>query len=387
MVTGKRAFEGKSTASLISAILKDEPKPISELQPLTPPSFERLVRVSLAKDPDERWQSAHDVMAELRWIGETGRQAVAASGARRRGPGRLAVAGLAFLLGAAIVGSAFLVRGRDAEPVRFLNVGIPAEHDWEFNAGWLLYARAATVRQRALVWVDASGASVPAVPERHGFLQPSLSPDGRRLAIVIYDGLRNDLWTAELGRQPLTRLTFEATIEGGAVWSPDGTRIAFGSEDGLYWKRVDGSGRPNRVATDSGVEPSAWSPDGRRILFTRVGPKAGSDVWAAPAEGDGAGQPVLTSSFNEFAAVFSPDGRRLAYVSDETGRHEVYVQSFPPSGGKWQISTGGRRGAGVALERSLLPKRKQDDGSGRLHDFRARPRHAASRLRGRLPAL
>lgn len=110
----------------------------------------------------------------------------------------------------------------------------------------------------------------------------------------------------------------------------------------LFWMSADGSGAVERLTTSEHLHtPHCWSPDGRILAFIEVNPTTGRDIWLLPVEGERKPYPFLQTQFNESAPRFSPDGRWLAYVSDESGRFEVYVQSFPGPGGKWQISTDG----------------------------------------------
>ena len=132
------------------------------------------------------------------------------------------------------------------------------------------------------------------------------------------------------------------------MWSPDGTRIVFASSRNgtfdLYQKQSAGAGQEEMLLkSDHQKIPDDWSPDGRFLLYRDQDPKTGWDLWVLPLTGDRKPQPVLSTAFREIQGRFSPDGRWIAYVSDEsgTGTSEVYVQSFPPSGNKWQISTGG----------------------------------------------
>ena len=157
----------------------------------------------------------------------------------------------------------------------------------------------------------------------------------------------------DLSRETLTRLTFEGNANLNPVWTPDGKRIAFESNRegpyNVFWQLADGSGGLERLTTSEYLHaPMSWSPDGQLLAFVEVTPTTGVDIWVLrmgdPSPGSGQvrkAQPFLRTPFNEGAARFSPDGRWLAYISDESGRFEVYVQSYPGPGGKWQISTEG----------------------------------------------
>jgi dipeptidyl aminopeptidase/acylaminoacyl peptidase len=136
-------------------------------------------------------------------------------------------------------------------------------------------------------------------------------------------------------------------MSGSARWSPDGARIAYGrSAEGetskVYWQPADGSGPAERLSTGEHIHtPEAFSPDGKLLLFTEFHPETADDLWVLPLEGDRTPRPLLRTSAAELGAVFSPDGRHIAYVSDESGRLEVYIVGADGRGAKQQVSTGG----------------------------------------------
>ncbi|MGH9955582.1 MAG: TolB family protein, partial [Pyrinomonadaceae bacterium] len=142
------------------------------------------------------------------------------------------------------------------------------------------------------------------------------------------------------------RFTFGPETDLFPVWSPDGSRIVFGSDrEGprhLYHKPATGAGKEELLLkSDLNKIPMDWSADGRFILYIVVDSKTRFDLWVLPLFGDQKPFPLLQTEFNERLARFSPDGRWITYVSDESGINQVYVQSFPASGGKWQVSTSG----------------------------------------------
>jgi Tol biopolymer transport system component len=578
MLTGKKAFEGKSHASVSAAIMSSDPAPISALQPLAPPGLDRVVATCLAKDPDERWQSASDLARELKWIAESGMQvsgavpraatarprarlawamaAVATAAALGVGAlqlarprpepaaavrfqvsppagssllrgvgatsqalspdgrrvvfgvnttGGLALAVRSFDAGEAQVlpgteggvfpfwspdsrfigfraqgklkkidvtggppvtlcdaadglggtwnrdgtivfapnltsglfrisaaggtpapvttldaakkeqghrGPWFLPDGRrflyvatppitvyvgsldseertplfasdsqaiyadgyllfmrqgtllaqsfDAARLRTMGEAFPVAEDVDFNAtlaaaafsasttGGLTYRTGANPRTQ-LTWVDRAGKALGAIGQPGVYRNPALSPDGARLAVNAIDTQHRtqDLWLVELARGVASRFTFDPGNDIYPVWSPDGSRIVFGSdrEGGvpqLYQKRADGVGIEEPVVTSSlNMLPHGFSPDGRLVLY-RALVDGRQQIGIVPLVGERMLRLFDPSPSIQGASQVSPDGRWLAYNSNESGRTEVYVQSFPaPGGGKWQISKDG----------------------------------------------
>jgi eukaryotic-like serine/threonine-protein kinase len=576
-LTGKRAFTGKSQASLIGAILHAEPPAISTIQPMAPPALDRLVKKCLAKDPDQRWQSAGDVADELRWVAEAGSEASATAPVKIRGRNRERLAWIVasmLLLGvaAAVV---FIVRNFDRAPtevsttrfvisasekqvllypsispdgrrlvypastegkqqlwIRELDSitpkllpgtdktsypafwspdgryiaffsdgklkklqlsGGPAQpladasnprggswnregviifapdgtsplsrlsasggertqlttldesrqeisHRWPFflpdgrhflfvarsrqientaiyvgsldsketkrvlNAdssmayapqGYLLFAREGTLMGQPfdvdklrvtgeeiwvagqiswalsalagfsvsengvlayltgnpatqLTWFDRSGTELRTVGLPAAYIALRLSPDEMRVAVARTDPLAvaPDISLIELARGVASKLTSEPSIDDFPVWSPDGSQIAFSSNRegamNLYRKLSNGAGKEEGlIKSNQGEHMQDWSPDGRFLLYRTFGVKTKSDIWVLPMFGDRKPYPFLETEFDETSAIFSPDGRWVAYVSDEAGTYEVYVRRFQGSGGSWRISTDG----------------------------------------------
>jgi Tol biopolymer transport system component len=584
MGTGRQAFQGKSRASVIAAILSSAPPPMSTLQPMTPPALDRAVKRCLAKDPEERWQSARDLGLELKWVAEAGAAEVPAPATvRRQRRERLAwvgaVVALAVALGLALIHfgratretramrfsvslpeNTSMISGRVSPDGRYLSFagdsggqtqlwlrpldalaarplpgteGVRSVHFWSpdsrfigfiaegklkkidvkggppqvlcdapgagpfqlgtwngdgtilFNLaeapgreglyrvsatggtatrftlhdesgkelqavwpsflpdgrhfvfacgrqrqdggfeatgicvasldsdqarklldttsyseyappGYLLYVRDAALfahpfdpdklrfhgdpvrivehvatiagvgapsfsaggsgllgfyvggSQSRLVWKDRKGVLVGQVgtPAEYGDLR--LSPDGQRLVVPITDPQAGttDLWLIELPRNLATRFTSEAADVYNPIWSPDGSRIAFGVPRGappfLHQKAVSG-GELEVLLPSNGTMHLAtdWSPDGRFIIYAERNPDTNWDLWVLPLGGERKPFPFLRTRFREMLATFSPDGRWVAFVSEESGRPEVYVQPFQRSGEKHRVSTAG----------------------------------------------
>jgi Tol biopolymer transport system component/tRNA A-37 threonylcarbamoyl transferase component Bud32 len=584
MATGKRAFTGKSQASLITAIMSSDPPPISAMQPMIPLTLDRLVKTCLAKDAGERWQSAHDLMLELKWIAEVGSSAGAAAPADGRGKIRERVAliaacvGLLGLLAALPFAVAYLRRapvdervlkvsvllpekaimsggvsamalspdgrrlafvasfeGRDLLWVRSLDshsaqalpgsdgalnqsppfwspdsrfigffaggklkkidasggppqtlcdIGGPrggtwnregvivfapvpfgplyqvsaaggeptpvtalhqsdfeTAHRWPYflpdgrhflyfarssqaesegiyvgsldaketkrllptslNAayappGFLLFLRNETLMAQRFdadkleltgeplsvvervaynpglgrgafsvsengvlafrsgggqinqpLWFDRQGKQIGSLGAAGLYLTLWLSPDERRAAVDRSDPQTgtNDIWLFDLSRGIPSRFTTDPAGDTNPLWSPDGSRIVFAStREGVrnLYQKIAGGGGNEEVLLKSSEDkvPDDWSLDGQFIVYQTSNPKTKWDLWVLPMSGYRQSLPFLQTEFNEGQAQFSPDGKWIAYTSDESGAPEVYVQTFPASEGKWRVSSG-----------------------------------------------
>lgn len=213
------------------------------------------------------------------------------------------------------------------------------------ETGSLIYLTGEARRvQQQLVKIDADG-GVHGVPvPQQAIEEPRLSPDGRKLAIGIR-AATNDIWVYDFARSTLTRVTFDAD-NFAAVWTPDAARLTFSSNRAgpcqIYWRPADGAGPDERiVGSDYDLVPGPWSRDGDVLIFTEYHPETGASIWmCSPLKGT-APRPLLRSRFNEYSPALSPDNHWLAYTSDESGRAEVYVVSFPTLDRKVQISIDG----------------------------------------------
>jgi Tol biopolymer transport system component len=223
------------------------------------------------------------------------------------------------------------------------------------ETGNLVYvAGRGTVPNVSIYWMDHQGKFMPLRETPGDYDDPKFSPDGKRLALDIADGNRYDIWVYEWERDTLTRLTFSGDVNQAPVWTPDGRRIAYASEEkggtyNLWWKRADGSGDAQRLTESKNAQyPASWSPDGKVLAFQQLNPDTSWDILTLSVEGNEKSgwksaepKPFLNSPFIEVVPAFSPDGRWIAYASNDSGNFEVYVRPFPGPGGKWQVSTGG----------------------------------------------
>jgi Tol biopolymer transport system component len=214
------------------------------------------------------------------------------------------------------------------------------------NNGVLVY-RSNILRNSQLTWFDRTGKQLGTVVTPGLMLTPSLSPDEKQVAILRATlTSASDIWLVDLSRQSSSRFTFDPAMDTNPVWSPDGSRIVFSSdrsgEFDLYWKPSNGAGNEELLLkSDNPKFVTDWSNDGRFILYQESAANRMADLWALPLFGDKKPFPIIQSNFRESQAKFSPDGRWIAYVSDESGSAQVYVQNFPTAGRKLMVSING----------------------------------------------
>ena len=184
--------------------------------------------------------------------------------------------------------------------------------------------------------MDRTGREEPLPTPAGAYFHPRISPDGARLALDIRDG-EGEIWMWDFARRTLTRLTFDPAADTFPVWSPDSRRLIFASAragvDNLFWQAADGTGAPERLTESTNEQvPLAITPDGTRIILREDG-TTGQDIMMVPVQPPRPTQPLVQTMFNERNADIAPDGRWLAYESNESGGNEVYVRPFPDVGG------------------------------------------------------
>jgi eukaryotic-like serine/threonine-protein kinase len=230
--------------------------------------------------------------------------------------------------------------------------------------GTLLYQPGSAAAGLNLVWFDRNGKQEGTVSAPNDYRQIELSPDGKRVVVSMGEPLAS-LWVYDLTRKTKTRLTFGNENYSHPVWSPDGSQIAYTQGGGaandaghkILSKASNGTGEEKLLLTldpASGMQQALcdWSPDGRYLMFRSgfSGAGDGFDLWVLPLFGDRKPFPYVTGPGDQLYAQFSPDGKWVAYVSNETGRNEVYVAPFPRTGAKWQVSQNG----------GMLPRWRRD---------------------------
>jgi serine/threonine-protein kinase len=212
------------------------------------------------------------------------------------------------------------------------------------RTGTVVYAPGGnTIERRRLVLVDRQGHIEPLAAESNFYGNPKFSPDGRRVAVEAL----NDLWVYDLGDRTLNRVTFRG-VNQFPVWAPDGRHLAFSSSHGVasptvFWTDVDAVSDPQPLSQGGAVQfPASWAPDGSAVAYAETAQtETGWDIWILrPGEAESR-RPLIRTPFKDDQPMISPDGRALAYVSDETGRLEVYLRRFPDLGQRSRVSIDG----------------------------------------------
>lgn len=240
-------------------------------------------------------------------------------------------------------GEPFIVAGQIATIVNSVYRNFSASDN-----GLLVFDPEPNRQQKQALWVDRAGKTINTLKQFADLRVARIAPDGRHFVAGNYDLQTNnfDLWLSDVSGGNTVRFTFDPGNDGFPVWSPDASRIAWAASRGeyfqLYEKAVNRTGQEvPLLQSDFNKAPTDWSRDGRYIIYRQTDPKTQFDIWALPLFDRQPPFPLLQSAANESAGVLSPDGKWLAYHSDESGRYEVYVQSFPGGGGKQRVSTVG----------------------------------------------
>jgi len=216
--------------------------------------------------------------------------------------------------------------------------------------GTLVYLDGFGLGRQQLVWFDRRGEKTGEIRlEQEAISDLALSPDGRLVTVVATENLNMDVWIYDVARVVKTRLTAAPRDDFSPVWSPTGEELAFSTRGGnadMFLRRADGSGETKALGATTRNESvsSDWSQDGKYLLYDLVDPENARDLWYLERSEDGSGwepHPFLQTPFSEGAPKLSPDGRSVAYVSNESGQDEVYVQSFPEGGRKVTVSSNG----------------------------------------------
>lgn len=216
--------------------------------------------------------------------------------------------------------------------------------------GSMIYESGETAGSWNLQWVARDGKQLGTVAQPDRYFFPALSPDGTRLAVNLFNGTQGtqSIWIFDLARGTKTRLTFGNASQFSSGWSPDGKVIYYQSNATggfhIYNKAADGSGSEQTVIDSKDAEEGTPrpSPDGRYLVYLRRTPSQPLlDVWVMPLFGDRKPRPLVQTAFLKASPTVSPDGKWLAYSTNESGRNEVYITPFPEGGAKWQVSSNG----------------------------------------------
>jgi hypothetical protein len=261
---------------------------------------------------------------------------------------------LLFVRQSALMGARLDKTGRKllSDPVRLVNdvevLSTAAQYDVSTDGALIYLPAAAGAEGRSVMTVvKPTGTSSKLHDAVRKYSDPRLSPDGKNLALHLFDE-QDDVWVFDIGRKAMTRITFDADEDETPVWSPDGQWIAYagyvrdGSRArGIFRSRADGSGAEELLWKNMNhSHVNDWSPDGKSILIELADPKQRSDIYVIDIATK-TGKPLIATSFSEASARVSPDGKWVAYRSEESGRGEVYVQAYPGLGQKALISIDG----------------------------------------------
>ena len=330
--------------ALTTATTVDEPDVTSHAWPFFLPDGQHFLYVAVSDSPDWEIRIGSLGSTETQRIGTTRSAVVYGAGY------------IFFWKDGSVLAHGFDAASRhtigDPFPVAG-DIGRGPTGDMSFSVsdtGAIVHAPAVRTSTTQLTWMDRAGRHLGTAGEPARNAALALSPDERRIAVTRDPdtaGLQH-LWIIDVASGLGSQFTFGDETRSLPVWSPDGRRIAFGGTTGplgfdIFAKPADGSGTEERLLQDEGSEiPSDWSPDGRFLLFTEVHAR-NLDVWVLPLTGERKPFPLTETPHQEDGATFAPDGRWIAYQSNESGEDEIYVQPFPATGGKFRISRGGGR--------------------------------------------
>jgi serine/threonine-protein kinase len=302
----------------------------------------RAVLFSIRSSATSSWDDAQVVVQSL----ETGERRVVVQGgaqARYVPTGHLVYTRAGDLMGAMFDLDRLQVIGTPVTLMRgVMENALSGAVQFSFSdLGSLVYLAGTNVESdlRQLVWVNRAGEPESLAAPPRAYVWPRLSPDGTRVAVRIGT---TDIWVYDITRGTLARLTLGAGVHDWPIWTPDGKGVTFASRNAgsvdLFSRLTDGSGSEERLTAGEFRNPSpdSYSPDGRVLVSGADG-----DIWVLPMDGDRKPQPFLRTPFTESHPRISPDGRWLAYRSNESGRFEVYVRPFPGPGERHLISTDG----------------------------------------------
>jgi Tol biopolymer transport system component len=213
----------------------------------------------------------------------------------------------------------------------------------------VLVFRTGNINSNQLIWFDRSGKQLGTLASGSGYNSPALSPDGKKVAVSRVDlqtGTGSDIWLIDLERGTQIRLTSDPASDIYPSWSPNGDRIAFistrGGATSIYQKSSSGASTEEPLFSSAELKYNPqWSPNGQSIIYSQLNTRTNVDLHLLSLAGEKKSTGVLQTNFIEAQARFSPNGRWVSYISNETGQFEVYVESFPVTGGKLAISNGG----------------------------------------------